>query len=199
MALLRSAFPPDASWVKGHGVDRMLVMRKLGFAVVLVFLGCAPQSSAPASVQNTTAPSALPAPAAAPPAASPPEIPAAEGSPPASPPTGSSAPAASAPPPTAPPPEGPEPRATPQETQQCSARGGTIQPICRLGKLSCVVPYRDGGKPCSDKADCTGKCLYEGPTPAPANATGKCQLSNDPCGCKAPIRHGHVQAPVCLD
>src|SRR5262249_6278598 len=52
-----------------------------------------------------------------------------------------------------------EQRPTSAETRACAARGGTIEPVCMLGELMCVVRYRDGGKPCSDKSDCVGECL----------------------------------------
>jgi hypothetical protein len=178
-------------------------MQRLGLAVLLVFVGCASQPTTSATVQNTAVRNAPPPPEqppldAPPPEASPAETSPAEASLPDSPPSGSAVPSTSVPPPPEPPPV-PEPRATRLETQQCNARGGTIQPVCMLGKLACVVPYRDGGKPCSDKRDCTGQCLYEGPDPAPPNAAGSCQRTNDPCGCRAAIHHGRVQPRVCLD
>ena len=100
---------------------------------------------------------------------------------------------------TAPAPEPPRGGATADETRQCRARGGTIQPVCMLGELACVVRYRDGGKRCSDKRDCTGECLYDGPGPAPLTGFGTCQRTSDPCGCKAPIHHGRVQPALCID
>ena len=35
----------------------------------------------------------------------------------------------------------------------CAARGGSMQPVGRLQRPTCVVPYADAGKTCSDKAD----------------------------------------------
>jgi hypothetical protein len=92
-----------------------------------------------------------------------------------------------------------EPRPTSAETRACAARGGTIQPVCMLGELMCVVPYRDGGKQCTDKSDCAGECLYEGPEPPPPNAVGKCQRTSDPCGCKALVHRGRVEPTLCAD
>ena len=74
-----------------------------------------------------------------------------------------------------------------------------MQPVCMSGHITCVVRYRDGGKRCTDKRDCTGECLYEGSEPAPAMAVGSCQRTNDPCGCRAKIRQGSVQSTVCVD
>ena len=75
---------------------------------------------------------------------------------------------------------------------------GTLQRICMEGELECVFRYRDGGKRCHDKSDCTGECRYEGPRPAPPNPVGTCQRSSDPCGCKSRIRDGRVET-LCVD
>jgi hypothetical protein len=91
------------------------------------------------------------------------------------------------------------PAPTPAEQKACAARGGKIEPVCMLGELMCVIRYRDGGKRCVDKRDCTGECLYEGPTPAPAKPVGACQRTSDPCGCKAPIVNGKVAPAMCVD
>jgi hypothetical protein len=169
-------------------------MRGLGLAAVLVFIGCASRPKAPAIVQDSTVRNPP-----LPPEASSQELPPLEVPPLESSPSGSSEPSTSAPPPSEPPPAVAEAGPTAAETRQCRARGGTLQPVCMLGELFCVVPYRDGGKRCTDKRDCTGECLYEGREPAPSKATGSCQRTNDPCGCKAPIHHGRVKPAVCLD
>jgi len=92
-----------------------------------------------------------------------------------------------------------EPATTPVEAKACAARGGTIQPVCMLGKLECVVRYRDAGNPCTDGAQCLGECLYEGEDPPPAKPVGRCQRTSDPCGCKAPIVSGRVEPALCVD
>jgi hypothetical protein len=74
-----------------------------------------------------------------------------------------------------------------------------MEPVCMLGELTCVLRYRDGGKRCSDKGDCTGECLYEGDDTPASKASGKCQRTSDPCGCKAPIHHGRVEPALCAD
>lgn len=119
-------------------------------------------------------------------------------------PSESPAPSAAASPPTPDPRDPPaaaagQPRPTDAETRNCAARGGTIEPVCMLGEPACVVRYRDGGKRCRDKRDCTGECLYEGPDPPASGAVGNCQRTSDPCGCKAPIHHGHVEPALCVD
>lgn len=183
-------------------------MRRLGLAALLFSTGCACQPKAPEAVQDSAVPPPR-APEASRLEASPPELslpkaPPPEPSPPEAPPLETAA-GASALPSTAASPSSEPPRAvaeagpTAAEKQQCRARGGTMQPVCMMGQLFCVVRYRDGGKRCTDKRDCIGACLYEGPDPAPSPATGSCQRTNDPCGCKAPIHHGRVRPAVCLD
>jgi hypothetical protein len=97
------------------------------------------------------------------------------------------------------PPAATQQRPTAADKRACAARGGTIQPICMMGELACVIRYRDGGKRCTDKHDCIGECLYEGPDPPPPKAIGTCQRTSDPCGCKAPIHHGQVEPALCAD
>lgn len=88
---------------------------------------------------------------------------------------------------------------TKAEKQACAARGGKIQPVCMAGDLECVITYRDGGKRCTDKKDCIGKCLYEGSDPPAKNPVGACQRTSDPCGCQAPIVGHKVQMAFCVD
>jgi hypothetical protein len=88
---------------------------------------------------------------------------------------------------------------TPEDVQECKARGGKIEPVCMAGALVCVLRHRDGGKRCTDQSQCTGGCFYEGPQPAPAGATGVCQRTSDPCGCKARVIGGKVQPTICTD
>lgn len=91
------------------------------------------------------------------------------------------------------------PGPTPEDEKECKARGGRIQAVCMLGSFECVIRYRDGGKRCTDKRDCTGECWYEGPRPIPAQAAGVCQRTSDPCGCHARVIGGKVQPTMCLD
>jgi hypothetical protein len=183
-------------------------MRGFAFTAVLACVACAFSAPPPATVQANDPERSRSAASA-----TPPEPPRTDGSVPEEPTPEQSTPEASRPtspasapaalatstPPPSPPAETVAPSPTAQEVRQCSARGGTIQPVCLSGHLTCVVPYRDGGKRCRDKRDCTGDCLYEGSEPAPATAVGSCQRTNDPCGCKARIKQGTVQSVVCVD
>jgi len=190
---------------RAHGAGYDWRMRG-NASVVVVILVAACASKAPAPVATGAvrhdAREASPAdssraepPVPATPAAAPPDPSPANASPSESPtPSTSVSPQAGVAPPAA-----TEQRPTAAETRACAARGGTIQPICMMGELACVVRYRDAGKRCSDKRDCTGECLYEGPDPPPERATGTCQRTSDPCGCKAPIHHGHAEPALCAD
>ncbi|OIQ69537.1 sulfide dehydrogenase [flavocytochrome c] flavoprotein chain precursor [mine drainage metagenome] len=87
------------------------------------------------------------------------------------------------------------------EAKACAAKGGKIQPVCMRGLPACVIPYRDAGKTCRDKADCQGRCLYQGERPADPETpvTGQCQATSNPCGCFAEVEHGHYLRGLCVD
>ena len=180
-------------------------MRGLVSVAVVALIGCASGPKPPAAIRGGAVPKALTACDASPADASPADASLTDASFEAS--RADASRVESSPPESAPPESsrseasGSESRTPPTaaETRECAARGGTIQAICMLGELACVVHYRDGGKRCRDKRDCTGQCLYEGPTPPPAQAAGSCQRTSDPCGCKAPIHKGRVEAALCVD
>lgn len=179
-------------------------MRGLAWTVLLLCMACASPAKPPVTAEVRAGESPVPAVEAVPAVDAAPTV--VTASPPAAAPS-ESAPAASPPDPArqseAPPPAAPteplETGATALEVRECAARGGTMQPVCMAGQLTCVVRYRDGGKRCSDKRDCIGECLYDGTVPAPTNAVGSCQRTSDPCGCKAPIHQGSVQSALCVD
>jgi len=81
----------------------------------------------------------------------------------------------------------------------CAARGGTMQPVGRLQRPTCVVPYADAGKTCSDKADCQGACIAEGNLEAQGATTGQCQKTNVQFGCYAKIVGGKSTGAICID
>lgn len=81
----------------------------------------------------------------------------------------------------------------------CAARGGAMQPVGRLQRPTCVVPYADAGKACSDKADCQGACVLEGNLEAQGPVTGQCQKTNVQFGCFAKVEHGKATAAICID
>jgi putative hemolysin len=81
----------------------------------------------------------------------------------------------------------------------CAARGGSMQPVGRLQRSTCVVPYADAGKSCTDKAQCEGACIAEG-NGEPQNAVaGQCQKTNVQFGCFARIVNGKSTGTLCVD
>ena len=81
----------------------------------------------------------------------------------------------------------------------CAARGGSMQPVGRMQRPTCVVPYADAGKTCSDKADCQGACIAEGNLEAQGATTGQCQKTNVQFGCYAKIVNGKATGAICVD
>ncbi len=168
-------------------------------AIAVIVAGCVAGPKPPPRIEIGAPEQAPATTGAAPPVPSPVDSPAADAS------RSESAVASESASPPAPPlspdptPAGSGRQPTAAETRRCAARGGTIQPVCMAGELACVVRYRDGGKRCSDKRDCTGECLYEGNDPAPEKAIGACQRTSDPCGCKAVVHDGHVEPTLCAD
>ena len=81
----------------------------------------------------------------------------------------------------------------------CAARGGTMQPVGRQQRPTCVVPYADAGKTCSDKADGPGACIAVGNLAALGATTGQCQKTNVQFGCYAKIVGGKATAAICVD
>jgi putative hemolysin len=81
----------------------------------------------------------------------------------------------------------------------CAARGGSMQPVGRLQRPTCVVPYADAGKTCSDKADCQGACIADGNAESQAATTGQCQKTNVQFGCYAKIVAGKSTGTICVD
>lgn len=70
---------------------------------------------------------------------------------------------------------------------------------------TCVTPFSDGRKSCSDKADCQGQCLlkYDGNLdahPIGSAASGQCQAEEPAIGCYAQVRDGRVATKfLCTD
>jgi hypothetical protein len=97
--------------------------------------------------------------------------------------------------------ESTSPNASVRDAEACSNRGGTWRRVCLMGTWSCVMPYRDAGKACSDKKECEGQCRYQGSEQlAPGSpAKGVCQRDSDPCGCFAEVRDGKLQHALCVD
>ena len=89
--------------------------------------------------------------------------------------------------------------ATPSAAE-CTAAGGSLQPLGRLQRVQCVVPYADAGKTCSTKSDCSGQCLATAEIAAGAAARGVCQRDvSQNFGCRQRIDGGTAQGMICVD
>jgi hypothetical protein len=87
----------------------------------------------------------------------------------------------------------------PAAAKTCERRGGFYQIGGLLGRYYCTIPFSDGGKPCTDKADCQGRCLAEPGQRIGTKATGKCAPNDSPFGCNAPVNEGVVGPVLCVD
>jgi putative hemolysin len=97
-------------------------------------------------------------------------------------------------------PASPGPTQTAQsEAATCATRGGSMQPVGRMQRPTCVVPFADAGKTCSDKADCQGACIADGNAESQAATTGQCQKTNVQFGCYAKIVGGKSTGTICVD
>lgn len=82
---------------------------------------------------------------------------------------------------------------------QCSAKGGSIQPVGKAQIPTCVVPYADAGKACTDKSQCEGACILEGNLEPASDVTGQCQKTNRQFGCYAKVVNGKSTGAICVD
>jgi putative hemolysin len=87
---------------------------------------------------------------------------------------------------------------------KCKARGGTLQRSGMQNSLGCIVRFADGGKPCTDSAQCRGECLATGPSRNPfwpwdKPVRGVCAVDDNIFGCKGVIRGGKVMEYICVD
>ncbi|USQ94822.1 hypothetical protein [Caulobacter sp. RL271] len=82
---------------------------------------------------------------------------------------------------------------------QCSAKGGSIQPVGKAQIPTCVIPYADAGKACTDKSQCEGACVLEGNLEPQENVTGACQKTNRQFGCYAKVVNGKTTGAICVD
>jgi hypothetical protein len=83
----------------------------------------------------------------------------------------------------------------------CTARGGAYAQVGLMGIWTCVTPYADGGRVCTDKSQCAGACIFAGsehPHPG-AEAQGECQRTNVLTGCFTTIESGRATYPICVD
>lgn len=94
------------------------------------------------------------------------------------------------------------------DRRMCVAEGG-FESRGPFGYPICQLRYSDGGKTCSDKADCAGRCLVNldggspgDPIPEPGQAArGQCEAQRSTFGCYAVVVGGRItsEGAVCVD
>ena len=102
---------------------------------------------------------------------------------------------------------GPAKRLPAAELHQCVASGG-FESRSPFGLPFCQFRYGDGGKICSDKTDCQGRCLVDieggpsDPVPKPGSpAQGRCEAVKSTFGCFAKVEAGKIdsEGAICED
>lgn len=95
-----------------------------------------------------------------------------------------------------------QPRLLPvAERTSCLARHGRVMIAGLSGNEMCALPYRDGGKRCTDGAQCAGDCMFEGSQPRRqgARVSGRCERLQYPFSCRSTISHGRLNNTLCVD
>jgi hypothetical protein len=87
----------------------------------------------------------------------------------------------------------------PAAEQTCKAKGGSYRIGGLLGRFYCPLSFSDGGKDCTDKADCQGACLAQPGARMGEAAIGKCAATDSPFGCNAPVNKGVAGPVLCVD
>ncbi len=91
-----------------------------------------------------------------------------------------------------------------EPAKECARQGGKWS-TGPWGETFCAFLYSDGGKACSGKSDCKGRCLIgAGPdwrSIAPGTrVTGQCAAANVSFGCNAEVEGGKVATGyLCVD
>ena len=89
-----------------------------------------------------------------------------------------------------------------KDEQSCRALNGEWKKQGRLQAYACVFTAKDAGQQCIDSSQCEYKCLVKPATEMPAagsQASGQCQATSSPFGCKHEILGGIVQRGLCID
>lgn len=82
----------------------------------------------------------------------------------------------------------------------CRAKGGHVGGYDMFGLPTCLQPLSDGGKACTDKADCEGRCLNAGPPLPPGTAvSGICQREEPLGGCWQEVTGGRAMQGWCAE
>jgi hypothetical protein len=89
------------------------------------------------------------------------------------------------------------PKLSAVEAQECRRSGG-YESRAPFGGPFCQADYPDGGKTCSGKTDCLGRCLSNPPegnifaVPIGTPAVGHCEAQKETFGCHANVEGGKL-------
>ncbi len=89
-------------------------------------------------------------------------------------------------------------RLTIKERFECRKKGGFVERAGRLGAERCTIRYSDGGNVCLDSQDCQGKCQTKANS-SKKTVSGKCQMTDNPFGCRAEVVNGEAEPMICVD
>ncbi|MBX7276355.1 hypothetical protein K2E96_21290 [Pseudomonas sp. ERGC3:05] len=82
----------------------------------------------------------------------------------------------------------------------CLAGGGAMKQVGKLQRWTCITPYKDAGKACTDSSQCDGECQTSVTTHAGNGpVTGACQVDNSHFGCSATVEKGQLGRAICVD
>ncbi|UWX03892.1 hypothetical protein H1235_15690 [Pseudoxanthomonas sp. NC8] len=82
----------------------------------------------------------------------------------------------------------------------CAAQGGTVRRVGMSAAPTCVIPYPDAGRICSDNSDCIGSCRADPGAIIGDAGTGTCQRdSQDVFDCYLEIEAGVVVGGMCVN
>ena len=86
------------------------------------------------------------------------------------------------------------------EQDKCLTEGGFLGGVDAVGRPTCLKPFADAGKVCSDKSQCQGFCRAPDGAAVGSRSTGTCQsYTHFYYGCYNEIRKGTVVGGMCFD
>ena len=90
---------------------------------------------------------------------------------------------------------------TEAERTVCAGKNGKVSRRGFLNAETCIVPYADAGKSCTNYDQCQGRCLWEGRRSPPKGTlvVGQCEATNDFFGCKTFVSDGKIDQSMCFD
>ena len=80
----------------------------------------------------------------------------------------------------------------------CVQRGGQWTQLGRAPVHQCLMPTTDGGRPCTDNAQCEGLCLAPEGSLDGARVGGACSADSNRFGCRQQLRQG-AAFTLCVD